>query len=360
MQTCRSFPEMTAAQITHRSTHTFGSLLTRVGFLSALAVLGLACVAGCGNTELARQLSKSLSDPLQADSMGVKPAGIRFVDTDEPRDLVEMSAAVMSVTNAGVFFTINDSGNDAVLFALDTTGKTRGRWPVTNATNTDWEAASPGPCVRGAGSTPSATPSCLYVGDVGDNGAVRPVVTLYQLDEPKVEPGMNEGPLRAERVVFRYPDAPHDVESMYVGPDGTAYFITKRRLKNSAGVSRPSLVFTLPASVWGRADTVVATLLDSLPIVPGSSPRRTPTDASLSRDARRLAVRTYGQVFTFATDSLTGRVDNTVPPTVCNVEDLEGKPGEGVTWTGSGAELLLTREGRNAPLLFLNCPTPNR
>ncbi|MGV3708004.1 MAG: hypothetical protein ACO1Q7_04120 [Gemmatimonas sp.] len=322
-----------------------------------LMAVALATSA-CGEKNVANTLSQSRSAPLHADSMGVAPLDVRFINTEEPKELRESSSAVMSRSNAGVFYTINDSGNDAILFALDTAGKTRGRWPITNASNLDWEAASLGPCVRGAGSTPSSSTSCLYIGDVGDNGAIRPVVTLYQVDEPTVGAGLNESTLSAERVTFRYPDTPHDVESMYVGPDGTAYLITKRPLKTAAGIRRPSLVFALPASVWGTRDTVVATLIDSLPIVPGSSPRRTPTDAALAPDSRTLAVRTYGQIFMFATDSLTGRVINTVAPTVCNIEDLEKKPGEGITFLGTGSQLLLTRERRNAPLLILTCPAP--
>lgn len=331
--------------------------VVRVRTLVAMASFSFAA---CGQNELSSKLAQTLSDPLQADSMGIKPSTVRFIDTDEPKDLVENSAAAMSRVHPGVLYTINDSGNDAVLFALDTTGKTRGRWAVGNATNRDWETASIGPCVRGAASTPSSTTSCLYIGDVGDNGAVRPVVTLYQLDEPNIGPGMSEGTVQAEKMTFRYPDTPHDVESMYVGPDGTVYLITKRPLKNAAGVLRPSLVFTLPASVWGTRDTVVATLIDSLPIVPGSAPRRTPSDAALSPDARTLAVRTYGQIFMFATDSMTGRVINSVSPTVCNIENVEKKGGEGITFIGNGPELLLTREGQNAPFLVLTCPAPQR
>ena len=44
-----------------------------------------------------------------------------------------------------------------------------------------------------------------------------------------------------------------------------------------------------------------AALVDSLPIVPGSAPLRLITDAALSPDAKHLAVRTYAQLFVFAT-----------------------------------------------------------
>lgn len=330
-------------------------LLRRTGIAVALLLTG-ACRAG----DAPDRVIRASSDSVDADSMGSKPTAVRSVATRGPNDLAESSAAVMSQTQPGVFFTINDSGNDAVLFALDTTGNARGRWQVENATNRDWEAAARGPCVRNsANSAPSST-TCLFVGDVGDNGASRTVVTLYQVDEPNVAAAPSEATLRSDKLVVRYPDRPHDVEAMYVGPDGTTYLLTKRPLKDLAGKGRPSLVFTVPATAWASRDTAVATLLDSLPIVPGSSALRRLTDASLSPDSRLLAVRTYGQVYIFATDSITGRVINSVAPSVCNIANIEGRPGEGITWVGAGPQLLLTREGRNAPIQLLTCPLPQR
>ncbi len=327
--------------------------------VTVATMTALILVPGCRPRDKENRAQTVLSNTQSADTMGVLPTNVRSVNMREPTDLLENSTAAMSATQPGVFFTINDSGNDAVLFALDTAGNTRGRWRIRNATNVDWEAASLGPCVP-ATSAIAAANSCIFVGDVGDNAAIRQTAVLYQLREPMVgtEPPVAE--LQAEQLTFRYPDGPHDVESIYVAPDGTVYLITKRPLKSVSGALRQALVFVLPATTWGQHGTVTATLLDSLPIVPGTAARRRITDASLSFDARLLAVRTYGQVYIFATDSGTGRVINSVAPSVCNIENVEEKPGEGVTWLGTGPELLLTREGRNAPIKIITCPLPKR
>ena len=321
---------------------------------------GLLVAAACRAGDATDRALRAFSGPLDSDSMGAKPTGVREVAMREPKELVESSAAVMSQTQPGIFFTINDSGNDAMLFALDTSGKTRGRWKVENAINNDWEAAARGPCLPNASNTAPTSASCLFLGDVGDNSAVRRVVTLYQVEEPVAAEGSVSGTLRSNKLVLRYPDGPHDVESMYVGPGGTTYLLTKRPLRDAAGRLRGSLVFAIPAAGWQSRDTIVATLLDSLPIVPGTSALRNITDASLSPDSHLLAVRTYGQVFIFATDSSTGRIINSVAPSVCNIEGIEGRPGEGVTWVGAGPQLLLTREGRNAPIQMVTCPLPQR
>ena len=78
------------------------------------------------------------------------------------RGLVEASGLVRSEINAGVYWSQNDSGNDESLFAYDSTGASLGVTRVTDAFNRDWEAIALGPCAIG---------SCLYIGDVGDNGA---------------------------------------------------------------------------------------------------------------------------------------------------------------------------------------------
>jgi hypothetical protein len=84
--------------------------------------------------------------------MGIRPASIRLIRVQGRPELVENSAAAYSYAQAGVIFTINDSGNDQLLFALDTTGADRGVWRVQGATDVDWEAASAGHV--------EVTPSC--------------------------------------------------------------------------------------------------------------------------------------------------------------------------------------------------------
>lgn len=319
--------------------------------LCAFALLLAACTA--------KGADSNKSDATVADSMGVVATDVVKYPMREPDDLLESSGAVISPAQPDIVFTFNDSGNDAVLFAMDTSGNTRGRWAITGAANRDWEAASRGLCTNDPNAE-ALTSYCLYIGDVGDNGAIRPEVTLYQLPEPLLPAHVVQGHIEARSLTFRYPDQPHDVEAMYVGPDRTTYLITKRPLSTASGALRPSLVFTIPASAWEQPTNVVATLLDSLPIVPGSSRWRSITDASLSADSRLLAVRTYGQVYVFATDTLTGRVLNQVPPAICNIDGVEAKRGEGITWFGKSGALLLTNEGLDAPMHRITCPLPQR
>lgn len=283
------------------------------------------------------------------DSMGAIPTNVSSVAI-RTRELPENSAAAMSRTQSGVLFTINDSGNEPVLYAIDTTGAPRGAWRVRGANNVDWESASVGPCNVGG------PPACVYVGDTGDNDASHAQRSIYRISEPRAVAGSST--IDAARLDFTYPDGPHDVEAMYVAPSGDTFLITKRPIAGTAGRLRPALVFRLAATAWQANRRVMAERVDSLDVVPGSAPLRVVTDAALSPDGRHLAVRTYMQVYVFATDSATGRVDHRVSPSVCNIVSLGEAQGEGITWANNEGRLVFTSEGQDSPLVLATCPLP--
>jgi hypothetical protein len=275
------------------------------------------------------------------------------IATSLQRDLVENSVAVTSATQPGIIFGLNDSGHDARIFAFDSTGHARGTWKVVGARNRDWESAALGPC-----HTTDSTPRCFYIGDTGDNDARKSYVSVYRVDEPRVDSTPDSRfPLPARRLDFRYSDHPHDVEAMYVGPTGDMFFITKRRLLDAGRRPRPALIFRLPSSAWDSSGIVTAALLDSLPIVPGTAPGRQVTDAALSPDGRVLAVRTYSEVFFFAVDSASWLPITHRAPTTCTILGLDEGQGEGVGWWW-GRRVVLTSEGRSAPLNVVECRMP--
>jgi hypothetical protein len=287
-----------------------------------------------------------------ADASGLE--SVVMIPTKLHSELVENSIAVTSVRQPGIIFAANDSRNAPLLFAFDSTGKARAMWRVPGVRNRDWEAAALGPC----GSRDSV-PSCLYIGDVGDNEAQREFVSIYRLPEPAVpETAPNSRLPTPERIDFRYSDRGHDVEAMYVARDGSIFLITKRRLLDANRNPRRSLIFRLPPTAWDSSGIVTAMLVDSLPIVPGSAPGRLVTDASLSADGRSLAVRTYSEAFVFAVDTTRGLPVVGKPPTSCTVLGLDEHQGEGIGWWWDSRRLVLTSEGRNAPLFLITCALP--
>ena len=296
----------------------------------------------------------SLATP--SDSMGRTPTAVRTIPIRGHADLTESSAAAMSTAQPGVWFTINDSGHEPVLFAVDTTGAPRGRWLVSGARNIDWESMASGPCGAQGGE------QCVYVGDTGDNDSKYTTRAIYRLHEPAIAgdgaASTDLGSVSSIRLSFRYVDGPRDVEAMYVAPDASIYLITK-----SVGLGgrrlRPAAVYRLAPELWKSRGTQQAELVDSLPIVLGSAFARFITDAALSSDAKHLAVRTYTQVFVFATDPTTGRVRADVQPATCDIAGLQETQGEGIAWVGTSGRFLLTSEGRGGPFRLANCPVPH-
>ena len=128
--------------------------------------------------------------------------------------LPEASGLVASRTTPGRLWAHNDSGKPEI-FALDLKGKVEGRVTLSGAGVQDWEAMTSGPCGTG---------TCLFIADIGDNGAKRASITVYRVPEPTKAAG-------AAKVdaVFRasYPDGAHDAEAIMAAADGGLYIVTK-------------------------------------------------------------------------------------------------------------------------------------
>ncbi len=292
------------------------------------AALGLATLAGC------RQAAVRDAAPVSA----ARRSGALQDDA-----LTEASGATVGAS--GVIWSLNDSGNEPELFALDSTGAALGRVRVVGARNADWEAVGAGPCPQGA---------CVYVGDVGDNGAKRVFVTLYRVREPAVTDTVTS-PADTVRVTFA--DGPRDVEAMWVAPDTAVWLVSKRPMRRLDGSARPSLLYRVPPESWGTARSVRVVETDSIPHTPikGFSDSWV-TDAALSpADAsgrRRVAIRTYAEVMvfeatpTYGTGALIAR---------CSLLPLYEEQGESLTWL-SPQRLLLLSEGSRAPVHTAQCP----
>jgi hypothetical protein len=137
------------------------------------------------------------------------------------------------------------------------------------------------------------------------------------------------------------------------------FFLTKRRLLDDRRNARRSLIFKVPPSSWDSSGTVVSTLVDSLPIVPGERQGGQITDAALSPNGKLLAVRTYDDIYVFEVDSVTQLPRPGQSPVPCTIRQLREDQGEGIAWWWDGRRLVLTSERRNAPLHVIACPVPN-
>src|SRR5687768_13916339 len=158
-------------------------------------------------------LLSSIAAPAAANSQASKSACTPASGPMALADLAEASGIAIGAAPASRLWMHNDSGQP-VLFAVDPTGRPAGRITLSGASVEDWEAMASGPCGKS---------SCLFVGDIGDNEARRPRITIYRV----VEPSQANGSVKAEAFHATYPDGPHDAEALLVAPDGTLFIVTK-------------------------------------------------------------------------------------------------------------------------------------
>jgi hypothetical protein len=142
----------------------------------------------------------------------------------------EVSGVAASRNNPRVLWIHNDSGDRAQIYAINTRGDYLGAFRLGGARAFDYEDIAIGP-----GPVPGV--SYLYVGDIGDNHAIRAgEVVVYRVAEPVVyaDRGDQSRTLTGvDALRLRYPDGPRDAETLLCDPlTGSLYVISKREKFN--------------------------------------------------------------------------------------------------------------------------------
>jgi hypothetical protein len=282
-------------------------------------------------------------------ALGQTAIRVELVDTAvfaSPR-LAESSGIVASVRAPGVFWTHNDSGDGAFLYATDSAGRDLGAVRVAGARAVDWEDIAAGPCLVVAG-------RCFYVGDVGDNGARRPYVVIYRLPEPRPPSGPADtlgSTAIVDSIVLRYPDGPHNAEALVVTRAGDLLIITK-------DLAGPAVVFR--ASLRGGPTGRVLQRLGALGLQTSALTGRLVTGAAVSPDDSLLVVRTYVSLhfFLLRGNSLPTPLG---PPAGVTIPVVEPQ-GEAVSFDGATRLVLTSERGlaRHAVLTRLRLTGPIR
>lgn len=137
--------------------------------------------------------------------------------------ITESSGIVKSRQYQNVFWTHNDSGHEAQLFATTTRGDSLGEIGISGATNIDWEDIA----VDDSGH--------IFIGDSGNNLNKRKNLVIYVVDEP--DPVETHAVQVVKRIPFQYPDQKYfpnllnlnfDCEALFWA-SGHLYILTKDR-----------------------------------------------------------------------------------------------------------------------------------
>ncbi|MGH3455436.1 MAG: hypothetical protein ACRDP2_13520 [Nocardioidaceae bacterium] len=222
----------------------------------------LAVAAGCA---VLVSLAAGPAPAAQADDH-------KIIATITDDRIAESSALVQSTVDSDLAYTINDSGNDTVVYVLDLdTGEVVGTTTL-NVDAEDTEAMAIGGDDR------------LYVADIGDNDAARDTIALYAIDQTAA----GDTTVTPDVYEVRYSDGPSDAETLLVDPaTGRMSIVTKNLLAGS--------VYRLPGPL--RADRVnVARPIDV------SAPGMV-TDGAYLPDGEGVALRTYIDIVVYAVPS---------------------------------------------------------
>ncbi len=201
-----------------------------------------------------------------------------------PGTIDEASGMVDSRAVPGALWVEQDSGNPAELALLGQDGKLRGKIPIPNSTNRDWEDIASGP-------GPTTGINYLYIGEIGDNNAQYSTVAIYRLPEPASLSAV-VGPV--EKITFVYPDGPRDAEALFCDPLTRDLWIVSKR---EAKVHLYRLKF--PQS------TTSVTTAEAF----GELPYTYVTGASISPDGLEILIRTYFGVFHWSRTASTNMAD---------------------------------------------------
>lgn len=255
-----------------------------------------------------------------------------------PDAVDESSGVATSRSHSGIFWTHNDSGGDAAVFALDSTGALVGRVRIRGATNRDWEDMASGPCEAGSEA------SCLFIAETGDNSERYGNVAVYRIPEP--DPATDTVSAPVETFRFTYPDGPRDAEGLFVN-DAGIHVVSKGR-------SGPIDLFRLPPP-YQAGETLQISFVQRLAPPPTShSAQATAAAASASGD--QAVIRTYSglRFFTVDGDTLRPRGRNADLVAVAQLQ------GEAVDFTADGFVLTSEATGPRPPTFALIGCDPTR
>jgi hypothetical protein len=135
--------------------------------------------------------------------------------------LAEASGLAASIINPGMLWTINDSGNPAEVFLIDTTAQIKMVCRLVNAVNRDWEDIVMGP-------GPDSTKNYIYVADIGDNKAVHPIKILYRFEEPLFTDAIIDI-IDFDTLYLKLDDGVRDTEAIMIDPMQKGMYLLSKR-----------------------------------------------------------------------------------------------------------------------------------
>jgi len=238
-------------------------------------------------------------------------ATVAFTITDAR---IAASSGLARDVDGDLYWTANRSSPQGVVYGLTPSGAVRGTLNY-RAEPVDVEALA-------------VANDTLYVGDIGDNGQRRRLVTVYIFNNPRAT-GLT---VTYGAYDFQFPDGPRDAESLLVSEDGRMLLVTKA---DGGGE-----IYAAPRSPSRERVNRLTRLADAPAMV---------TDGVFLPGGEQIALRTDAAVYLLDASSY---------QTVATAELPPQPRSTSVTVSLDGESLLLGNSGRNAKVYSIPVPTP--
>ena len=183
-------------------------------------------------------------------------------------DIKESSGIVASRQFEGVYWTLNDSGNPATLYATQLNGELIQEIAVKGSGNFDWEALG------------IDDKNQLWIGEIGNNSRLRFDLKVVVVAEP--DPFTETEAEVIASYPYRYPNENVDAEGLFI-VEGVPYIVSKERER----------------AVLYRFPTLQTDTKQVLEKVGEFAEAKFVTGAGVSEDGTRLAVCTYDALWIY-------------------------------------------------------------
>ena len=225
-------------------------------------------------------------------------------------DIRESSGIVASRQFEGVYWTLNDSGNPAALYATKLNGELIQEITVHGSGNFDWEALG------------IDDKNQLWIGEIGNNSRLRFDLKVVVVAEP--DPFAETEAEVIASYPYRYPNENVDAEGLFIVED-VPYIVSKERER--------AVLYRFP-----ELQTDTKQVLERVSEFIGA---KFVTGAGVSEDGTRLAVCTYDALWVY--HDTTGDLARMIQSTPWHLP--HSFYGEAVCF--DGYDLVLTNEARD-------------
>lgn len=261
------------------------------------------------------------------------------------RNISEASGLAVSLVHEDLVWVINDSGNNACVYALNPEGKTMGTLYIQGVRNNDWEDLA---------SFEYDGKPCILVADVGDNSARRKAYFLHFIEEPDIKKSSDLFFLSVKpswSMTYTYEDGPRDCESVAVDMVNQKILLLSKR-------DNPPVLYELPLT---KQKNAVARRCAEIKPLPRRSQDNTefskysnrPTAMDISSDGSLAVVLTYDCAFYFS------KKKSADWATVFSGSQKEIRfprlrQAESICFNRDGSSIFVTSEQLPAPLLKID------